>query len=120
MIYLTKKQAIVAEYEKQKKYCWGFALIKELMGEANIDRLSRLTSQLISSNPRSCAYLWALFKLHFKDIPKPLLQRIKNSRAVNDSRQLAAYIESGSEERFYYSCLALINEKELEPNLNIK
>jgi len=120
LIYLTKDKKVIEELEKQKKYCWGFALIKELMCNANIDRLCQLTSQLISSSPKSSVYLWALFQEHYEDIPKPLMLRIKNSRAVNDSRQINAYIESGIEERFYYSCLALINEKELEPTLNMR
>ncbi|MHA1620839.1 MAG: hypothetical protein ACTSVO_01755 [Candidatus Heimdallarchaeaceae archaeon] len=119
LLYLTRDKKVLEEYEKQRKYCWGFALIKELMYDANVDRLNRLTSQLISSDPKSSTYLWALFKEHFNDIPKPLIQRIKSSRAVNDSRQLNAHIESGIEERFYYSCLALINEKELEPTINV-
>ncbi len=120
LIYFTKDKKILEEYEKQKKYCWGFALIKELMYDANLDRVCRLASQLISSSPKSSAYLWALFKEHYEDIPQPLMQRIKNSRAVNDSKQINAYIESGIEERFYYSCLALINEKELESVLNVR
>jgi hypothetical protein len=79
LLYLTEDKKVLEKYEKQKKYCWGFALIKELMNEANIDRLCRLTSQLVSSSPKSSVYLWALFKEHYEEIPKPLLQRIKKN-----------------------------------------
>ena len=114
MIYKNGSDKLASEYEDNKKLYWGFLLIKELLTKKNEDEVNRLVSRLVSSSPKNTAFLWAILKDSFNNIPKNILRTLKNSQSFVLARKMDTYLNFTGMDRFYYSCLAVISEKEMK------
>ncbi|MHA1198760.1 MAG: hypothetical protein ACTSQF_05335 [Candidatus Heimdallarchaeaceae archaeon] len=114
MIYKNGSEELASKYEDKKKIYWGFLLIKELLTRRKEDEVNRLVSRLVSSSPKNSAYLWALMKDAFNNIPKDILRTLRQSQSYNLARKMDTYLNFKGNDRFYYSCLAVIDEKEMK------
>ncbi len=114
MIYKIGSSELVEKYEELKKLYWGFLLIKELVSSKDETEVNRLILRLISSSPRNTTFLWALLKDTYGKIPDIMLRSLIKSQSFSASRVIETYLNSNKTDRFYYSCLAVIKEKEMK------
>jgi hypothetical protein len=112
MAYKHGEPKLIDHYEKKGKVFWGFQLIRELLSNKKLETVNSLVSKLVSSSPRNSAFLWALMNdAYNKHIPKTIVETLKRSMSYNLARNMETYLNFKADDRFFYSCLAVISEK---------
>ena len=112
MVYKNGDAKLIDRYEKKGKVFWGFQLVRELLTKKKLDQVNNLVSKLVSSSPRNSAFLWALMNdVYNTHIPKTITETLRRSMSYNLARNMETYLNFKADDRFYYSCLAVISEK---------